>query len=136
VNFTSTPLLSLLDARMTWLNARQAVLSENVANADTPGYMAKDLKPQNFSSYLSNGVASLPTPALERANPRQLPGVIESGQQFSEMQSPDGQANPTGNTVNIDQEMMKVSKTQEQYQAASDLYAKSIVMMRTAIGQP
>ena len=136
MNFTSTPLLKMLDERMTWLNARQAVLSENVANADTPGYTAKDLKPENFASYLNNGAASLPTPALERTNPRHLPGVIQSDQNFAEMQSPDGEANPTGNTVNIDQEMMKVSKTQEQYQAASDLYAKSIVMMRTAIGQP
>jgi flagellar basal-body rod protein FlgB len=126
----------MLNERMAWLNARQAVLSENVANADTPGYMAKDLKPQSFASYLSNGVATPPMPALERTNPRQISGIIQSGQQFAETQAPDGEANPTGNTVNIEQEMMKVSKTQEDYQAASDLYAKSIVMMRTAIGQP
>ncbi len=136
MNFTSTPLLKMLDERLTWLNARQAVLSENVANADTPGYTAKDLKPENFASYLNNGSAGLPTPALERTNPRQLPGAIQTGQHFAETQSPDGEANPTGNTVSIDQEIMKVSKTQEEYQAASDLYAKSIVMMRTAIGQP
>lgn len=136
MNFTSTPLLKMLDERMAWLNTRQAVLSENVANADTPGYMAKDLKPQSFESYMNSSLGGSSTPALERISPRQLSGILPSGQQFAETQAPDGQANPTGNTVNIDQEMMKVSKTQEDYQEASDLYAKSIVMMRTAIGTP
>lgn len=136
MNFASTPLISMLSARMSWLNARQAVLSQNVANADTPGYRAKDLAPQNFASYLSTGADSMPTPALERTNSRHLPGLIEAGQHFGEIHSPDGEANPTGNTVNLEQEMMKVSETQEQYQAASDLYAKSVSMMRTAIGRP
>jgi flagellar basal body rod protein FlgB len=32
--------------------------------------------------------------------------------------------------------MIKVSDTQAQYQAATNLYSKALSMMRTAIGQP
>ena len=38
----------MLRERMTWLNQRQDLLSQNVANADTPGYVARDLKPLEF----------------------------------------------------------------------------------------
>ena len=40
----------MLRERMSWLNARQDVLSQNVANADTPGYTARDLKPLDFET--------------------------------------------------------------------------------------
>ena len=38
--------------RMTWLNQRQDLLSQNVANADTPGYVAHDLKALDFAQQL------------------------------------------------------------------------------------
>ncbi len=38
------PLVDALKARMSWHNARQRVLAENVANADTPGFRPMDLK--------------------------------------------------------------------------------------------
>ena len=46
------PLLGILRERMSWLSARQNVLSQNVANADTPGYSAVDLKPVDFEKVL------------------------------------------------------------------------------------
>ena len=33
----------LASQRMSWLGARQAVISENIANADTPNYRAKEI---------------------------------------------------------------------------------------------
>ena len=57
------PILSMLRERMQWQQARQQVLAENVANADTPDYQAKDLAPLDFSQQLT---AALP---LERTNP-------------------------------------------------------------------
>ena len=38
MDLPDVPLLSMLKQRMTWLNQRQDTLSQNVANADTPGY--------------------------------------------------------------------------------------------------
>ena len=53
MNLPDVPLLSMLRERMTWLHQRQDVLSQNVANADTPGYVARDLKAQDFSAMLA-----------------------------------------------------------------------------------
>ena len=39
------PLFSMLKGRLSYLNQRQQVISQNVANSDTPGYTPNDLKP-------------------------------------------------------------------------------------------
>jgi flagellar basal-body rod protein FlgB len=46
----------------------------------------------------------------------------------------DVEANPSGNSVSLEQEMIKVADTQAQFQAASSLYGKTMTMMKTAIG--
>ena len=46
---TDIPILSMLRQRMEWHQERQRVLAENVANADTPNYRARDLAPPDFS---------------------------------------------------------------------------------------
>jgi flagellar basal-body rod protein FlgB len=53
------PILSMLRTRMQWHQERQRVLAENVANADTPNYRARDLGPPNFENALQT--ASLTT---------------------------------------------------------------------------
>ena len=53
------PILSMLRTRMQWHQARQQVLAENVANADTPNYQAKDLAPPTFENMLSTASIGL-----------------------------------------------------------------------------
>lgn len=50
----SVPILSALRTRMELLFERQKLLSENIANADTPGFGARDLKPVDFRIYPLN----------------------------------------------------------------------------------
>lgn len=135
MNMTGIPLLDALGARMSWLNARQSVLSQNVANADTPGYLAKDLKTADFASVLKGG-SSIGAPGLSVTDPLHIPGLGRTAPDFTQVNAADTSANPTGNTVSLEEEMIKVADNQAQYQAASNLYAKSLSMMRRAIGQP
>ncbi len=51
------PILSMLRERMQWHQARQQVLAENVANADTPNYQARDIVAPDFERQLSTRVA-------------------------------------------------------------------------------
>jgi flagellar basal-body rod protein FlgB len=136
MSMTDIPLFGLLRQRMSWLNARQDVLSQNVANADSPGYAAKDLKPMAFDDMLKrmNGGAGATTMMTD--DPRHI--ALSTGQQnnFAGADTPDTEASPNGNTVSLEEEMIKVSDTQAQYQAATNLYSKALSMMRTAIGQP
>jgi flagellar basal-body rod protein FlgB len=131
------PIFSVLRERMAWLNQRQTVLSGNVANADTPGYVAQDLKPLDFSQELQSASLAQKMPGLTVTDPRHIAAKTSTGNtDFSATDTPDSEANPNGNSVSLEQEMIKVSDTQMQFQAAANLYGKAMTLMKTAIGQP
>ncbi|MEH0069574.1 flagellar basal body protein [Pannonibacter sp. Pt2-lr] len=44
MSLTDLPMFRAIKSKMQWHQARQGVLAENVANADTPGYRARELK--------------------------------------------------------------------------------------------
>ena len=50
------PIFSMMKQRLHWLTERQQVLAENVANANTPGYIAKDLKENGHGNPRIEGV--------------------------------------------------------------------------------
>lgn len=135
LNVDAMPLMTMLKQRMTWLSARQNVLAQNVANADTPGYAARDLKPINFEDILHGSTSFAgPQSGMSVTDPRHISLTPPGNPGFTDFNAPDGEATPGGNSVSLEQEMIKVADTQAEYQAASNLYAKAIDMMKTAIG--
>jgi flagellar basal-body rod protein FlgB len=132
MNLPDIPLLGMLKQRMSWLSARQDVLSQNVANADTPGYNARDMKPMDFNDILKGESRQAPT--LIVTDPRHIAITPQTQQAFENTASPDTDSNPTGNTVSLEEEMIKVADTQGQYAAAANLYSKALGMLHTAIG--
>jgi flagellar basal-body rod protein FlgB len=125
------PLLSLLRERMTWLNQRQDVLSQNVANADTPRYVARDLKPLDFDRMVGEASGT----KMMTTNARHIAISSVHGGKFEDHETPDQESDPNGNAVSLEVEMIKVADTQAQYAAAANLYAKAVSMMKTAIGR-
>jgi len=122
------PLLAMLRERMQWHQARQQVLAENVANADTPGYRAKDLAPPDFSKALA---ATLP---LERTDPGHI-ATSGDGSQFATDSSGHYEVRPRGNSVSHEDEMMKVASNQMDFEAASQLYTHSLGLIKLAAGK-
>jgi flagellar basal-body rod protein FlgB len=125
------PLVSMLKTRLHWHQTRQKLLAENVANADTPGFQPKDLRAPSFSasgSAASAGVAVERTSAAHLALAAARPGENAYGAKPFEV-------TPSGNAVNLEDEMLKVSQNQSDYQLAASLYAKSLQMLRTAVGR-
>jgi flagellar basal-body rod protein FlgB len=133
MNLPDVPLFSMLRERMGWLHQRQDLLSQNVANADTPGYVARDLKPLNFEDAL-RGAAGHGN-ALMTTNARHIAITPSSGAgKFDDTAAPDIEASPNGNAVSLEMEMIKVSDNQAQFQAAANIYSKAMTLMKTAIG--
>jgi flagellar basal-body rod protein FlgB len=130
MNLPDIPLLSMLRERMTWLNQRQDLLSQNVANADTPGYVAHDLKPQDFDRMVRAGGAA---GRLTTTDPRHI-AFSPTGTSFDEEKTPGQAYARNGTGVSLEEEMIKVSDTQAQFQAAANLYSKAMTLMRTGIG--
>ncbi len=133
MNLPDAPLLSMLRERMTWLHQRQDILSQNVANADTPGYVARDLKPMNFAEVLKgagSGSSMMTTNSRHISLTRGM-----GGSSFEDHETPDIASSPNGNAVSLETQMIKVSDTQAQFAAAANLYAKAMSLMKTAIGR-
>jgi len=127
-------LLNAMTQKMRWQQQRQDVLAQNVANADTPNYRGQELKPIDFGDEL-NGVTRV---ALAATDPMHLTGSdADGGDGDAEtVQQSSFEVTPEGNGVTLEDEMMKVTANQMDYQAVTTLYTKSLSLIRTALGNP
>ena len=131
MNLYDIPLFGMLRVKMDWLNARQETIADNIANASTQDYKAKDIKPLDFNELLKRAQTLA-------ANTDQPPDQInvtlgEKGYESEDLR--DGEMTPNGNSVVLEEQMMKQSETQVQFQTALDIYQKGLQMLRTAIGK-
>jgi flagellar basal-body rod protein FlgB len=133
MSVTDLPLFSVLKSRMRWLEERQKVLAENVANSDTPHYRTRDLKQLDFKAELD--ATSHSSVHMVATQPGHVTGP--AGDNASFPQGPRGgfETRPSGNAVVLEEEMMKVAQTQMDHQTAASLYARGLGMIKTALGK-
>ena len=124
-------LFRMITQQLHWLGQRQDVLSQNVANADTPRYVARDLKELDFDQLVSGEGSGT---KMTTTNARHISISSLHGGKFEDHETPDQESNPNGNAVSLEAQMIKVSETQAEFQAAANLYAKAMTLMKTAIG--
>jgi flagellar basal-body rod protein FlgB len=122
---TQIGLFDLAEQRLDWVDRRQVLLSQNIANASTPGFEAKDLTP--FAQALAQA-----SPEMARTNARHL--TPPGGAGVSTRQRPHERA-PDGNAVSLEEELEKVSDTQGTQALVTNLYQKYMGMFRTALGK-
>ena len=116
--------------KVAWLTQRQEVLSQNVANADTPGYRPNDLKAFDFKGILRREPMQI-NMAVTADN--QLPGRRRRLSDFSEEQDcKPYETAPAGNSVILEEQMMKVSDSQVKHRLATELYKKQLSLFRIA----
>lgn len=121
-------LFRLAEQRLAWLDRRQEVLAQNIANADTPGYAAKDLPP--FAAVLARTGAAAPA----RTDARHLSGTLGPAPRARpEQVAPE--RTPAGNAVQIERELMKVSDTETHHSLALGIMRKYLSLFRTALGR-
>ena len=132
---TDIPILSMLRTRLQWSQERQRVLAENVANADTPNYRARDLAPLKFEAPAAVAAAPVTTVSLTRTANGHIAGIGQNDSPFRAESEGDYEVRPTGNAVNLEQEMMKVAANQMDYQAVTALYTRSLSLIKTALGK-
>jgi flagellar basal-body rod protein FlgB len=126
-------LLDLIAARTRWLAQRHGVLSGNVANADTPGFVPLDVASFDPAKVVAGrGAAGL---ALERTVSVHLAGSGEvTARPEATRRATGWEVSPSGNAVVLEEQAQKLAATQLDYQLASNLYGKYLGMMRTAMG--
>jgi flagellar basal-body rod protein FlgB len=126
MDLTRNATVALAERRITWLEERQRVLAQNIANADTPGYRPRDIG--GFQRSLANAFA------MARTSGRHLDGV--GGAARARPERVIGDRAPNGNAVSLDREAMRVADTDTAHALAMGLYRRWVGLFRTALGRP
>lgn len=128
-------LLQALAAKMDYLNQRQNVLAQNIANANTPDYKPHDLKPVDFGAVLKGILGDQAGAPLQPAvtDPKHMGGVNEIADPKNVIQKKTYETKPDGNAVVMEEQMVKSAKNTMDYGLMTTLYEKNIGLIRTAI---
>ena len=100
--------LKLATDATEWLSRRQSIIAGNVANASTPGYRAMDLPV--FAPMLDNSSITM---AATNAAHMGISGFSASFGRTIAAASPEETV--SGNTVDVENEMMKLGETTRAY---------------------
>jgi flagellar basal-body rod protein FlgB len=107
--------------------ARQQVIAENVAHADTPGYRARDIA--DFSATLEHA----PVFAAKMTRLGHIPfGADPRGLEAREI-SPFGAETPNGNSVALEDQMMRAAEVRQEHELALGVYQKSLAVLRATV---
>ena len=112
--------------RLQWLGARQKVISQNIANSDTPNFKAKDVS--SFSKMLEGAQQS----GLTTTNAKHIGGNPTSSVSTEETKDVWGES-MDGNTVVLEQQSILANEVGEDYQLAAKLYRKGYDLLTLAV---
>ncbi|NQU72144.1 MAG: flagellar basal body rod protein FlgB [Rhodospirillales bacterium] len=132
MDLSDIPIFKMMNKRMGWLTHRQQILAQNIANSDTPHYKPSDLKSQNFSRFLR---PSVPRKQMATTSAHHIAPTHKSSNFRAEKSSGTYETSLSGNSVVVEEQLMKVSETQGGYRLATNLYQKHLNMLKSAIGR-
>jgi flagellar basal-body rod protein FlgB len=105
---SSIYLFGLMSRNNQWLSVRQSTIAANIANVNTPGYKAQDTRP--FEAVLdSTGLSLNATSPMHMTNAGQASEVVNTDE------SDASEIVHSGNSVNLETEMMKASEANRSY---------------------
>lgn len=125
--FGNIELFRLSQALSGHATTRLNLISQNVANADTPGYQGKDIAPfdvqlrgdKPFTNMRATRPAHILPPAADRGHAVELNAAVS----------------PNGNSVSVEKEMLKAAEVHQQHDRALAIYKSALTILRTSIGR-
>lgn len=122
----NTP-VALAERRLAWLDTRQRLLSQNVANADTPGFRPSDAVPFREVLARNRPSAGMVTTDARHITPQHTPGGVQERRTL--------ERTPNGNAVSLDEQAVRIAETDQAHALAMGLHRKYLGMFRTALGR-
>lgn len=110
----------------------QAIAAENVANADTPEFKARGIAP--FAETYAQGDSPNGGFALKATRGRHMNGTA-SGRMPEPFDDPNGISSPNGNTVSLENEMLKSLNAKRQHDRALAIYRSSMNVLRATLSR-
>ncbi|WP_299728736.1 FlgB family protein [uncultured Tateyamaria sp.] len=109
---------------------RQAVIAQNVANADTPGFVGRDLP--SFQDIYSPHQNTMTTQRATRAGhlngstTPDMTGLMREDRSF---------ASPDGNTISLETEMLRATDAKRQHDRSLAIYKSALNILRSSLGR-
>ncbi len=133
MDLASTPFFGMLRQRLDNLSERQRLISENIANASTPGYRARDIDTSGFERMLASsgggGLQMARTSAMHMA----AGGGSASAQVVTR---DDSETTIDGNSVVLEEQMARAAETRMAFETGIALYQKGLELVRLAARAP
>lgn len=100
---------------LTLRSERQRLIASNIANADTPGYVARDM---NFAQALREATGMQPMAALQATQPGHVTAAGGARAEPNLLYAAPSQTNLDRNTVDMDRERAAFADNSVKYEAA------------------
>ncbi len=121
-------ILGIYEHSLRLRNQRSDILASNIANADTPGYKARDI---DFKSVLNQHAAK--SSSLQATNPKHFDNS-DIGKSTAYIQfSANGQPSLDGNTVDSQQEIMKFTSNEQRFNATVGFLESKVKRIEKAL---
>lgn len=130
------PTNELLKSALELSSFRHKVLSQNMANLNTPGYKADEVDaPTQYQDLTGKGSVSRRI-RLAKTATSHLDGKQKTGGKFNSHKLKDPyEIKPNGNNVSLPQQMTKISQNQQEYGAALNSYGATNALISTVLGK-
>lgn len=126
-------LMRAIGAKMDFLNQRQKLISQNIANADTPNYKPQDLVEVDFGTVLEK-VTKTNRVGVDMTDGKHFGGGGDVRDPKARVTKDTYEVAPVGNAVVMEEQLIKSNQTVMEYNLMTNLYYKQAGMLRTAIG--
>lgn len=127
--FKNLDIFRMSHAMAVHAGSRQTVIAQNMANADTPGYVARDITP--FQAVFDT---ERQAHGLRATRSGHLHGSTTE-LQFDVVDRRDGLTDPNGNAVSLEAEMLKAVDVKRQHDRALAIYKSGLGVLRSALGR-
>ena len=124
--FGKPEILTIASSLAVHAAERQALVAQNVANADTPGYAAKDI--DEFAAFYQSESDF----GMARTRAGHIGGVPSTPPLSA---SSSLETSPNGNSVSLEGEMVKAAEVQREHDLAIAVYGKSLDILRASLGR-
>jgi flagellar basal-body rod protein FlgB len=119
MDISNIGVLNLLQSKMKYTSERQEILTQNIANVDTPKYKRQDLRKPDFAKMVKSYNSGL---ELNTTNEMHINPTVANSGIFS--------AYDTEDKVELDQEAVQMMENRLDYNAATATYKKILGILR------
>lgn len=127
--FEQLDMFRMSSAMAVHAGQRQAIISQNVANSDTPGFVPRDIA--GFHTLYQSNSDATSQRATRTGHLNGSAGDMKSAETFAVRD----EASPNGNAVSLETEMLKSVDAKRQHDRALAIYKSALGVLRTTIGK-